>query len=240
MQVLITRPIEQANETAEALSNLGYEAVLSPVVEIASTGAAWPDGTIDLLVATSARAFEALSAEPDFPTAEARRLIPLYLVGEKTRDAAHAAGFTGPATITETAQDLAPKIIAQLRSYTRALYLAGHERKPKLEKMCIDAGFKLDVLETYGAAAASRLSDAALATLDEGTLGAVLHYSRRSTAIFVELLEAEGFDPGALHHIAISEDAAGPLRDLDLPHIAVAEQPDETSMLALLPAEDRV
>ncbi len=111
------------------LSILGYDAVLSPVVEIAPTDAQWPHGTIDLLVATSARAFEALLTEPDFPTAEARRLLPLYVVGEKTRDAARFAGFAGPAMMAETAQDLAPKLIAQMRSYTRALYLAGRERK---------------------------------------------------------------------------------------------------------------
>ncbi len=239
MQILITRPAEQAHETAAVLSFLGHEALLSPVVEVVPTGNLWPRGTIDLIVATSARAFEALLVQPDFPTAEARRLIPLYLVGEKTLDAARLAGFVGPAVMADTAKDLAPKLIAQLRSYTRALYLAGRERKPKLEKMCVDAGFTLDVLETYAAAAASRLSDAALAALDEGTVGAVLHYSQRSTAIFLELLEAEGFDPATLHHIAISEDAASPLRELDLPHIDVAAQPDEDSMLALLPTDDR-
>ncbi|MEJ0050466.1 MAG: uroporphyrinogen-III synthase [Methylovirgula sp.] len=239
MQVLITRPAEQAHETAAVLSVLGHEALLSPVVEVVPTDNLWPRGTIDLVVATSARAFEALLAQPDFPTAEARRLIPLYLVGEKTCEAARLTGFAGPAVMADTAKDLAPKLIAQLRSYTRALYLAGRERKPKLERMCVDAGFTLDVLETYAAAAASRLSDAALAALDEGTVSAVLHYSQRSTAIFLELLEAEGFDPAALHHIAISEDAAIPLRELNLPHIDVAAQPDEDSMLALLPAGER-
>jgi uroporphyrinogen-III synthase len=239
MQILITRPAEQAHETAVALSILGYEALLSPVVEVAPTDKPWPHGTIDLVVATSARAFEALLTEPDFPTPEARRLMPLYVVGEKTCEAARLAGFTGPAVMAETAKDLAPKLIAQLRSYTRALYLAGRERKPKLEKMCVDAGFTLDVHETYAAAAASRLSDAALAALDEGAVCAVLHYSQRSTAIFLELLEDEGFDPAALRHIAISEDAAIPLRDLDLPHIDVAAQPDESSMFALLPAGER-
>ena len=80
---------------------------------------------------------------------------------------------------------------------------------------------QLDVLETYAAAGGGGLSDAALAALDEGAVGAVLHYSQRSAAIFLELLEAAGFDPAALRHIAISEDAAVPLRELDLPHMDV-------------------
>jgi uroporphyrinogen-III synthase len=239
MQVLVTRPMEQAAETAAILAVLGHEAVISPVIDIAPTGASWPSRTIDFLLATSARAFEALHTAPEFPTAETRRLLPLYLVGQKTLTAARSAGFTGPAIIAADVKDLVPKLIAQLRSYTRALYLAGHDRKPDLEKTCADAGFALDVLETYAAAAASRLHDEALAALDDGAIGAVLHYSRRSAAIFLELLEAEGFDPAALHHIAISEDTAAPLRESDVPSLAVAAQPDEDSMLALLPVEDR-
>jgi uroporphyrinogen-III synthase len=54
MQILITRPAEQARETAAVLSILGHEAVLSPVVEVAPTDTPWPHGTIDLLVATPA------------------------------------------------------------------------------------------------------------------------------------------------------------------------------------------
>jgi uroporphyrinogen-III synthase len=239
MQVLVTRPIEQAAETAAILAVLGHEAVISPVIEIAPTGASWPARTIDFLLATSARAFEALHTAPDFPTAETRRLLPLYLVGQNTLMAARTTGFTGPAVVAADVKDLVPKLIAQLRSYTHALYLAGRERKPGLEKTCADAGFALDVLETYAAAAAPRLHDEALAALDDGAIGAVLHYSRRSAAIFLGLLEAEGFDPAALHHIAISEDAAAPLRESDVPSLAVAAKPDEDSMLALLPVEDR-
>ena len=240
MQILVTRPIEQAVETAAALAVLGYEAVISPVIEIGATGVPWPKGTIDFLVATSARAFEALQIEPDFPTAEARRLLPLYVVGQKTLEAARRAGFTGPAIVAAEAGDLAPRLIAQLRSYTRALYLAGRERKPELEIVCASAGFSLDVLETYAAMAAMRLSDEALTALDEGRIGAVLHYSRRSAAIFLELLQADGFDPAILHHIAISEDAAAPLREIDVPSVAIAAQPDEDAMLALLASEDEI
>lgn len=239
MQVLVTRPMEQAAETAAILAVLGYEAVISPVIDIAATGASWPKRTVDFLVATSARAFEVLQTEPEFPTAETRRLLPLYLVGQKTLTAARTAGFTGPAIVAADVKDLVPKLIAQLRSYTRALYLAGRERKPDLEKTCADAGFALDVLETYAAAAASHFSDEALAALDDGAIGAVLHYSRRSAAVCLELLEAEGFDPAALHHIAISEDAAAPLREIDVPSLAVAAEPNEDSLLALLPVEDR-
>jgi uroporphyrinogen-III synthase len=234
MLVLVTRPAEQALETLVKLAARGHEAVLSPVTAIAATDAHWPPGTIDILVATSARAFEALRADPEFPTPETKRLLPLFLVGQRTLDAARAAGFTGPALVAADVKELAPKLIAHLRSTSTALYLAGRERKPDLEIACVSAGFKLTLLETYDAAAAVSLSEEALAALDARAVDAVLHYSQRSAAIFLELLEAAGFDPAALRHMAISEDAAVPLRELGLPHIEIAGHPDEESLLALL------
>jgi uroporphyrinogen-III synthase len=236
MQVLITRPSEQAAETAAVLAMMGHEAVISPVLEIAATGAAWPSQAIDCLIATSARAFQALSVAPDFPTLETRRLLPLFAVGETTLAAARAAGFFGPATVAPNVQDLVPPLLAHLHPGSGALYLAGRERKPDLETACAAAGTPLHVVETYRAVPATQLSDAARAALDEGSVGAALHYSRRSTAILVELMEADGFDPASLTHVAISEDAAGPLRALDLSHlrVCVAASPSESDMLDLL------
>jgi uroporphyrinogen-III synthase len=236
MQVLITRPLEQAAETAAALAMMGHEAVISPVLEIVATGASWPSETIDCLIATSARAFEALSVAPDFPTLETRRLLPLFVVGETTLAATRKAGFFGPATVAPDVQGLVPLLLAHLRPGICGLYLAARARKPDLETACAEASTPLQVVETYRAVPATQLSDAARAALDEGSVSAALHYSRRSTAIFVELMEADGFDPASLTHVAISEDAAGPLRVLDLSRlrVRVAASPSESDMLDLL------
>lgn len=236
MRVLVTRPAEQAAATAAVLAILGHEAVISPVIEITPTRAKWPSGAVDRLIATSTRAFECLQMEPDFPTAETRRLLPLFVVGDKTLAAARAAGFTGPATVAADVQHLAPLLLANLRRVTRVLYLAGRDRKPDLETICAEAGAPLSIVEVYTAEAKSQLSGEAQAALDEGSVAAVLHYSRRSAAIFLELMEAEGFDSSRLMHVAISEDAAGPLRAPDLSHlrVGVAASPCESDMMVLL------
>ncbi len=185
MLVLVTRPAEQALETLVKLAARGHEAVLSPVAAIAPARAHWPAGTIDVLVATSARAFEAFQTAPEFPTPETKHLLPLFVVGQRTLEAARAAGFTGAARVAIDVKELAPKLIAHLRSTSTALYLAGRERKPDLENTCVSAGFKLMLLETYGAEAAASLSEEALVALDAGAVDAVLHYSQRSAAIFL-------------------------------------------------------
>ena len=88
MLVLLTRALDESKRTAARLAREGHAAVLSPVLDMVPTGAMWPAGIIDGVVATSARAFELLSATPDWPLPEARRLLPLFLVGERTREAA--------------------------------------------------------------------------------------------------------------------------------------------------------
>lgn len=236
MLVLVTRPAPQAAETAARLTLLGHAAIISPVINIVPTGAQWPAIAVDRLIATSARAFEALHVQPDLPSPEARRLIPLSVVGKKTLAAARAAGFAGSAAVAPDVQHFAAALNAPPHS-RRALYLAGRERKPEIETICAAAALNVTIVETYGAEPAKQLSDAARAALDAGAIGAVLHYSRRSTAMFLELLEADGFDASALTHLAISEDAAGPLRALDLLHVHVAARPDEDALLALLVRE---
>ena len=93
MLILLTRPWNQALRSAERLAAIGHTAILSPVLEIRRTGAAWPQGVFDAALATSARAFECLDLAPEWPPPELRRMLPLFVVGATTGEAARAAGF---------------------------------------------------------------------------------------------------------------------------------------------------
>jgi uroporphyrinogen-III synthase len=230
MLVLLTRPWDQAVHSAEKLYAMGHTAVVSPVIEIAPTGAEWPQGAVDAVIATSARAFQCLNLAPEWPLPEARRLFPLFLVGATTAATARTCGFEGPARVTLDAKALCSVIGDQLGAPARALYLAGRNRKSDLEACCNGARLSLEVLETYAAQPAAALSDEAVRLVADG-VGAVLHFSRRSAEIFLELSENAGVDPAPLIHIAISEDAAAPLGTL--PKVLVAHEPTEEAMLAL-------
>lgn len=237
MLVLVLRPQDAAARTAVALSAMGHEVVISPVLEVVSTGAAWPAGVIDAVIAASARAFEYLYLSEEFPPPETRRLLPLFLVGEKTADTAKAYGFTRLAQVAADAKSLAPQIIERVQPTARALYLAGHERKSLIEDVCDAAGITLEVIETYTTQSAPYLSEYATHLLASGAIGAALHYSRRSAEIFLKLAADAAVYISPLLHVAISDDAATPLREALLPHIAVAATPDEPAMLALLAAK---
>jgi uroporphyrinogen-III synthase len=230
MLVLLTRPSDEAARSAEKLRAMGHTVVLSPVIEIEPTHVLWPQGIVDAVIATSARAFECLDLAPEWPLPEACRLFPLFVVGAKTAEAARARGFEGQPRITLDAKALCRVISDRFAASDRVLYLAGIDRKSDLEAGCADAGVALEVVETYGAQAAASLPDEAVRFAEVGA-GVVLHFSRRSAEIFLRLAAKARLDPSPLIHIAISEDVSAALAAL--PKVVVAAEPSEDAILAL-------
>ena len=191
---------------------------------------AWPAEQPDALVATSARAWSACqSREPP----ETFKRLPLFLVGSRTEQAARRHGFAGSSLAAADSDRLLLALVG--RPPQRLLYLAGRSRKPDLEAGLAAAGHRLAVLETYAAAAASALVPEAAATLGAGRVDGVLHYSRRSAEIFLDLCARAGVDPAVAAHLCLSGDVAAPLRAAGCPDIRVAGSPDEAAMIALAP-----
>ena len=236
MLILLTRAREESKRTAAALASQGHKAVLSPVIEMQPTGALWPKGLIDGVLATSARAFDLLSTAPDWPLPESRRLMPLFLVGMHTSQAARERGFEGPALIAPDAQTLAAEILARSKEPKHFVYLAGRDRKKDLEECLSAGGHHIQTVEVYAAQPAEALSESALSFFGSGEIQLVFHYSRRSTEIFLSLAQAAGFDLTRLNHLCISPDAAAPLLDRRIASVLVARTPDEPAMFALLDA----
>ena len=80
------------------------------------------------------------------------------------------------------------------------------------------------------------MNDAALAFPGTGKIGAVLHYSRRSTDIFLGLARNAGLDLSRTNHVCISHEAAAPLLTAGIHEVLIAKTPDEPAMFALLNA----
>ncbi len=236
MLVLVTRALDEAMRTAANLTVRGHTAILSPVLEMIPTGAEWPDGVVDGVLATSARGFELFSAAPDWPPLEARRLTPVYAVGDRTLDSARERGFEGRATLAPDAGTLARIVVEALGGGgpARLVYLAGRDRKPDLEAELAEAGHAVAAIEVYAAEPAEALDPEAAALIEAGEIGAALHFSRRSAQLFLELTREAGLDVAGLDHVAISADAAQPLIEAGVASVRVAPEPNEEAMLALL------
>ena len=234
MLILLTHAQEESRRTAASLARLGHVAVLSPVLDMEPTGALWPARIIDGIIATSARAFELLSATPDWPLPEARRLMPLLSVGERTREAALERGFEGPMLIAPDAKTLATQVCTRFAVPSHFVYLAGRDRKPDLEECLTEAGFEIEPIEVHAPQPAESLSDAVLAFAETGGIGAVLHYSRRSAENFLGLAPTAGLNLSRINHICISQEAAAPLLDARLNGVLIAEAPTEQAMFEIV------
>jgi uroporphyrinogen-III synthase len=231
MRVLVTRPAGQAARTAARLRAAGHEPVLAPVLAIVATGAAWPT-PLDALVLTSAQAALAM------PEAAASnwRDVPAFAVGERTAEALRARGFSTVTSAGSDAAALASLVAASLPQGAAVLYAAGHDRKPVLEQALAAAGLSLTVVEVYAARPAPDWDPAIRARLLAGTLDAVLHYSARSAALALSQADIAGARQAflALRHHCVSDDAAAPLVVAGATIVAVADRPDEESLLATL------
>jgi uroporphyrinogen-III synthase len=233
MRILLTRAKSDAERTAAQLTALGHKSVISPVVEILGIDVAIADERFDAIVATSAHAFVN-------PHVRSLANIPLYAVGERTRESAERAGWTAPIDLSDDAQGLIARLRIESSALRHVLYLAGRDRKPAIEAAAQEIGLDLKVAETYVAREISSLNEDAKQALRAGELDGALHYSRRSAELFIALARrAELWSQATrLQHFALSPDIAAPLAAAGA-RTMVAAHPDEDHLFALLTQADR-
>jgi len=231
MRVLVMRPQADAERTARRLEAHGHEAVIAPVLRIERTDEPPPSDAFSAVILTSANAVPALA------TIAARvDGLPVLVVGAHTGSQAAEAGFADIRMAQGNAASLAALIGASLPPRARLLHVGGRERKLEPEASLTAAGFSVSTWVAYEAIAAERLAPFAQSALRQGNLDAVLHYSRRSAAVALDLAaRAEVIAPFlALTQVCLSADAAPPLHEVGAGQVRVAEGPEEDALLAAL------
>ncbi|MFD2249029.1 uroporphyrinogen-III synthase [Pseudochelatococcus lubricantis] len=237
LRVLVLRPKAAGLRTAARLATLGHAAVAAPVMAIARTHAPPPEGPFDALAVTSAASLPAMSELP-----EAMKALPVLAVGEQTALLARAGGF-GRVHAADGERHSLARLAGRLfatGSGTRVLLALGRDHKADTEALLRAAGVDPVAWIVYAAQAKAELPEAARGALAGGQIDAVLHYSRRSAAIAIDLVDRAGLWPAfaPLPHLALSEDVAAPLRERGVPRLLVAGQPHEEALLALLSGID--
>jgi uroporphyrinogen-III synthase len=230
MRVLLTRPQTDAGRVAARLAARGHAAVIAPVTAIVPTGAPAPRGPFDGLILTSAHAGPSLAALHGLA-------CPVFAVGARTAAAAAAAGLTETHAAAGDAAALARLVMERVPSGGRLLHAAARQRKPEPDASLRAAGYDLVVWECYEAQAVPQLPEPAVAALGAGDIDAVLHFSRRSAALLVDLARAAELLPvlKAIPHLCLSADVAAPLRAIGAEaHLAAA--PREEALFAVLDA----
>lgn len=238
MHILLTRPAADSHRLAGLLSKRGHSALVAPLLEIVPLRNFPAEAGYEAIFITSTRAFGLFLPcdEADMVIPEWMRACPLYVVGKRTADAARSLGWTAPVHVVADVASLLEKCKRCNFSGKKCLYLAGRMRKPDLESELRRAGCELDICETYDAIAARQLPESANEGLANGTIDAVMHFSRRSAALFVELVRAAHVETQAreIRHFCLSSDVAAALEPLGAKQFAVAAVPDMDGMLRLL------
>jgi len=239
MRLLVTRPEPEADRTAEALRARGHAVTVAPVLEVETIpDAAFGAGPYAGVVMTSANAARVMASH-------ARRAalagLPVFTVGNRTAEAAAAAGFSDVVSADGGAPELVRLIAATLRpaatvvAPARLVYFAAHERATDLAAALAAHGIAVETVVTYRTVASPLLARALEAALRDGLDGA-LHYSRRSAQTFLIGAGTAGLIDAAvgLTHYCLSSEVAAPLRSAGARAVKVAPRPDEAALLALV------
>lgn len=232
MRVLVTRPVEDGEETAARLRDRGHVPVIAPLLEVRFRHG--PDLSFDgvqAVVATSANGIRALMRRTQ------KRDIRLFAVGPQTAAAARAAGFANVQNSQADSIALADAISGWAdRTEGTLLHVAGNEATGKLATRLSQHGFVLRSEVLYDVVPADVLPVAASEALHKRELDAVLLYSPLSAQTFVRCVEAAGLQSACRETISvcISQAAAGRLRTGLFRETRIASRPSEIEMLDAL------
>ncbi|SEL73754.1 Uroporphyrinogen-III synthase [Bosea lupini] len=231
MRVLVFRPLEDAERSAQSLRERGKDPVVAPLFQVLPTGEKPPKGPFDALVLTSANAVPALEGLPK----SWRGVLPAFCVGTRTADAAGKLGFTAHSARGGRAELLA-LILEKLPKGQKLLLVAGRDRHEDLPQQLGDAGHEVTIWTAYEAKAVDALPAAAADALRDGSADAALHYSPRSAEIFFDLAGKAGLteQAQALPQLALSVAIAAPLISAGSDTVLVAEHPEEAALFAAL------
>lgn len=232
MRLLVTRPEPDASETAERLRGLGHTVVIQPMMRIAFSPepARLPAPAAILFTSRNAvRAVEHWSA------AGAWRRLPAYAVGKATAALARDIGFTDVRVGSGDAAALTDLVRADFDKAGAILYPAARDRSADVAGML--AGFNVLTVEAYRGVAATRIDDAIAAAIRSATIDGVLFFSRRTAAIFADLVSAAGvaLNLRRVTFFTLSAAVAEPLARLQPAEIVIAARPDDDSLVALIP-----
>ena len=229
MRILLTRPREDAAALAEALTELGIEPVLEPLMSIE-----YIDGPplnldgVQALLVTSANGVRA------FANRDTRRHLPVFAVGDATARAAHLAGFADVNSASGDVAALAALVCGRLEADGGALlHVAGSRLAGDLAGVLAGHGFntRRDVL--YGANVAAALSAEAVRDLEEGDLDGVAFFSPRTAAIFAGLVRQAGLEEtaGPLAGFCLSPAVAEAARALSWGRVVIASRPEQDALV---------
>lgn len=223
--VIITRAMPGAEETAKRVQAKGFDAIVSPAIELVSLSIKEPMSIrrADELVFTSANGVrffcEKFSERNQFA----------WCVGPATLAAAKFAGFDKHVSADGNSNDLAELILkSQFSEDTRYLHVANDKAAGTLVSLLTGAGRRAVFIPLYTVRPLS-LSIEAHGAIESGDAIVLIHSQKGAEALKQQLGANDAFAV-----IAISEKAARPLSDANTSPIFIANRPNEDALMEII------
>jgi uroporphyrinogen-III synthase len=232
---LVTRPLEDCAETAQALRRRGYDPVIEPMLAIRFLDAPAPDPKpYQGVLITSANGARALARRANW------RDLPVWAVGDASAAEARRLGFVTVRGADGDVAALADLVASALDPQKgRLLHVAATRLAGDLGGLLSSRGFGVDKAVLYEAVAAGDLSPQLRDLVRGGGLDLALFFSPRTAATFVTLardrLDPEGLR--ATRALALSPAVAEVLRALPWREVRAAPEPSQPALLGLLDGE---
>lgn len=239
MKLIITRPQPAASRTAIKLQNLGYETIVSPVLEIVDTGAEIPQADYAALIITSANALGILEQRG---LSDLLRKTPLFVVGDATAEKAQLLGFTRVDSASGTAIELADLIVQKVKptggKAPIVLYLSGEDTTSGLATSIEKSGLNLSAVAIYNAKLVDQLTEKSMECLRNNAPVGLLLYSARSAVQIAKIIERFNltYDIDNAKFYAISENVMHGLPDTLQQQCVCSEYPTENGLIDLIRA----
>ena len=239
MDVLVTRPREDAEPLAGELAARGYRVWLAPMLSVAVESAAVESAARPDLSGVQALLFTSANGARAFAALSPRRDVPVLAVGEATATAARDAGFTAVESAGGDAGALATLVQARLTPGAGRLYhAAGSATAGDLRARLENAGFAVRREILYHAHPAERLPPEVQQALARRQLGAALFFSPRTADTFVTLTVEGGLGDAcrSLRAVCLSNAVAERVSRLAWHEVRVAATPTRADLVRALDA----
>jgi uroporphyrinogen-III synthase len=234
VRLVVTRPEPECERTAASLRERGHDVLVMPLLRIEPIAdAELGPGPWAAVIFTSANAVRAVAAHRRFAELAG---LPVYTVGRRTQAAAAAVGFTSIQSADGDVNALVRLIASRPPASLPLLYCAGEDRAGDLAGALQLQGLRVETTLVYRAAVVAELTPDVRAAFASGGVGAVLHYSARTSAAFVAAATKAGIRDLSIQtrHLCLSAQVAAPLAAAGAKAIEVANEANEQALLAFI------
>ena len=230
--ILLTRPSQDAADTARILQRRGYRVTIASLSSIDYPPFTFdPERHYDGIIITSQNAVRGFCQH--YTPFDA----PVFCVGDETADLARKHGFTNVMSAQGSATDVFNRVIEYFpRPPVHLLRLYGDYQKDRLTTQLKKVGFTIDSCSCYSVTQVDAMDEETVNLIKDGKIDGVCFFSAAAAKTFYKLVKQYDLTKACRNMTAwcISETTAAAIVPLSFQKTLAAVAPNEQALLDLI------